>query len=70
MIPQFAFGLLYLLIELFYIGIPVVRVDGCLGYLEFLTCGAPLCRSSSIRWVLCYVGLWDSDGLFGGFKSF
>ena len=30
MIPQFAFGLLYLLIELFYIGMPVVRVDGCL----------------------------------------
>ena len=29
MIPQFAFGLLYLLIELFYIGMPVVRVDGC-----------------------------------------
>ena len=29
MIPQFAFGLPYLLIELFYIGIPVVRVDGC-----------------------------------------
>ena len=30
MIPQFAFGLLYLLIELFYIGMPVVWVDGCL----------------------------------------
>ena len=29
MISQFAFGLLYLLIELFYIGMPVVRVDGC-----------------------------------------
>ena len=23
-------------------------------------------ESSSIRWVLCYVGLWDSDGLCVG----
>ena len=29
MISQFVSGLLYLLIELFYIGMPVVRVDGC-----------------------------------------
>ena len=29
MISQFVFRLLYLLIELFYIGMPVVWVDGC-----------------------------------------
>ena len=28
-ISQFAFGLLYLLIELFYIGMPEMRVDAC-----------------------------------------
>ena len=30
MISRFSFGLLYLLIELFYIGMPVVWTDSCL----------------------------------------
>ena len=82
-ISRFSFGLLYLLIELFYIGMPVVWTDSCLvgvrssdyqifwdiqSFLPVVLCC--VCESSSLRWVLCYVGLWDSDGLFGGFKSF
>ena len=55
MISQFAFGLLYLLIELFYIGMPVVWTDGCLVSVRsrdyqifcdiksFFTLGALLC---------------------------
>ena len=54
---EFLFGLPYLLIELFYIGMPVVRTDGLSVYghvitkfsrmgrlLYFLTHGAPLVR--------------------------
>ena len=82
-ISRFSFGLLYLLIELFYIGMPVMWTDSCLvgvrssdyqifwdiqSFLPVVLCC--VCESSSLRWVLCYVGLWDSDGLFGGFKSF
>ena len=82
-ISRFSFGLLYLLIELFYIGMPVVWTDSCLvglrssdyqifwdiqSFLPVVLCC--VCESYSLRWVLCYVGLWDFDGLFGGFKSF
>ena len=55
--PRVAFGLPYLLIELFYIAMPVVRTDGLSVYghvitkfsrmgtlLHFLTHGAPLAR--------------------------
>ena len=53
--PWVAFGLPYLLIELFYIGMPVVRTDGHvitkfsrMGRLpHFLCCGAPPTRGAS-----------------------
>ena len=57
-----AFGLPYLLIELFYIGMPAVRTDGhlggrCtitwlpnfLGWVDLLTYGAPLARFACAR---------------------
>ena len=59
--PWVAFGLPYLLIELFYIGMPVVRTDGrAYGHVitkfsrmgrlpHFLNYGAPLTRGAKLR---------------------
>ena len=70
--PWVAFGLPYLLIELFYIGMPVVRTDGRLVYghvitkfsrmgffKHFFTHGAPL-RALRARELRYYFVLWDT----------
>ena len=62
-----AFGLPYLLIELFYIGVPVVRTDGqslvrCtvtwlpnfLGWVDLLSYGAPHARARSYAIIITY----------------